>query len=589
MLSSSRIGFALLLALLVPAAFTAAWAWLVHGGAIQNAIDNEQAEVARCQDAVAGVLQTELANAGRSNLVRIHLNADGFADAPFLGRPIHAAADAEPGIAEATARAQLAAGDASSAQPFFQHAHEKQQLTAIGALAYANLLTASDPTIAEQVIASAAAQHADAWCGPLPFSLLHALHRLRNSPEDPDNATAVLQAAQLVATEAVPAVIAEMLAAQPALRSDRRIAELRAAAVARALLATNPVTRFPMRLADGIVVVPSHNPVSSAFFPDTANAPITDVCALPEQTVATIRDQARALATEQYATLAVALPTIDPSSWTLQRTTTATSTSLTYVARACLLLAIATLLLGNLLLWRLSRRELALVRLRRDFVDVVSHELRTPLTALSLKAEMLANGDVPAARQQHYLHTLHSDVHRLTDQVERILDFGHLERGAPLHRQVVPTRSLLAKGLRAGLPALRLVQQNLAIDVPRSLPPLDADVEVLARALRNLLENAAKYAPAGSTVAVRAFAAGNSITVEVADSGPGVAIDERQTIFQPFVRASSATPGIQGSGLGLALVAAAAKAHGGTVNVHDRQGGGAVFTISLPVAKEHAS
>jgi len=202
---------------------------------------------------------------------------------------------------------------------------------------------------------------------------------------------------------------------------------------------------------------------------------------------------------------------------------------------------------------------------------------------------MLANGDVPAKRQTHYLQSLHVDVHRLTDQVERILDFGRLERGAPLHREVVPTRSIVAKGLRAGMPALRLVQQNLKVDVPRSLPALEADVEVLARALRNLLENAAKYAPKGSTVAVRAFANGNRVSVEIADTGPGVAQDERQAIFQPFVRASTATPDIQGSGLGLALVSAAAKAHGGSIEVRDREGGGAVFTLQLPIAKENAS
>ena len=338
-----------------------------------------------------------------------------------------------------------------------------------------------------------------------------------------------------------------------------------------------------MTLADGTVVLP-HDAFPFALF-----EAVTSVVALPTQTVTALLSEAARHATEQHPDLTATLPNVHRDTWSVARLTMPTSTLLTYVARTCLALAIATLLLGNLLLWRLSRRELALVRMRRDFVDVVSHELRTPLTALSLKAEMLASGDVPANRQPHYLKTLNRDVHRLTDQVERILDFGRLERGAALHREIVPTRSVLAKGLRAGMPALRLVKQNVTVTVPRNLPLLDGDVDVLARALRNLLENAAKYAPPGSTVALRAFTDGSTVSVEVADTGPGVAHDERQAIFQPFVRASSATPGIQGSGLGLALVSAAAKAHGGSIDVRDREGGGTVFTLQLPIAKESAS
>jgi two-component system, OmpR family, sensor histidine kinase KdpD len=148
---------------------------------------------------------------------------------------------------------------------------------------------------------------------------------------------------------------------------------------------------------------------------------------------------------------------------------------------------------------------------------------------------------------------------------------------------------VLARGLRAGRPSLRLVQQTLEIDAPRALPPLCGDVEVLGRALRNLLENAAKYAPPGSTVSVRAFAQGQRLTVEVADRGPGVPAGERSTIFQPFVRGRTADGGTPGSGLGLALVAAAAKAHGGRIEVSDRPGGGSVFTLVLPVQQEAAS
>ncbi len=114
---------------------------------------------------------------------------------------------------------------------------------------------------------------------------------------------------------------------------------------------------------------------------------------------------------------------------------------LALAARGSLALALLTFVLGNLAVLRLVRREVALARLRRDFVDVVSHELRTPLAALSLKAEMLAAGDVPPTRVAHYLSGLNTDVRRLNEQVQRILDFARLEKGAPLRRDTLPARA----------------------------------------------------------------------------------------------------------------------------------------------------
>ena len=88
---------------------------------------------------------------------------------------------------------------------------------------------------------------------------------------------------------------------------------------------------------------------------------------------------------------------------------------------------------------------------------------------------------------------------------------------------------------------------------------------------------------------VRAFASARELVVEVQDRGPGVPADERAAIFQPFVRGSAAGPGTAGSGLGLALVAAAAQSHGGRVEVHARDGGGSTFRLHLPIVGTEAS
>lgn len=135
----------------------------------------------------------------------------------------------------------------------------------------------------------------------------------------------------------------------------------------------------------------------------------------------------------------------------------------------------------------------------------------------------------------------------------------------------------------------RLVGQQLDLDVPRQLPALLGDREVLVRALRNLLENAAKYAPPGTTVDLRVRVHDHRLEIEIGDRGPGIPAAERAAIFQPFVRGSAVPHTNSSSGLGLALVAAAARAHSGSIRVHERPGGGSVFSLSLPLAKEVAS
>jgi len=595
-LPPSRLGLAFALTLALPAAFAGAWVWLTHGGTIERAIANERAIAEQCLAAAAQTLDEELQRGAAQVSFILELGADGRVVAPFAGPSASILAPPpQVGIAEQAAGARVAAGDREGALPFFAHAAADGSLSADGWLAHAELLAASDLAAAQRALATATAQHADAWCGVLPFTLLAALReatwlRSTNAP-DVDRrrelATTMLAAARTVPAPTVEVVTEAMLAALPDLRDDSRLHDLTAAAVAASHFANAPAPTTAQPGPGNSVLVPLAN---------------RRLAVLPAPTVARLRSHALESATRSHPTVslhrcddgpAATSPTLHVQAlgetWIAQPASTPTSTLLTFTARTSLFLAIATLILGNLLLWQLTRRELALVRLRRDFVDVVSHELRTPLAALSLKAEMLAAGDVPTERIPHYLRTLHGDVRRLNEQVERILDFGRLEQGAPLRREAIPARGLLARGLRAGRPSLRLVHQQLEVNAPRSLPDLVGDVEVLSRALRNLLENAAKYAPAGSTVAVRAFADGHTLVVEVADRGPGVPAAERAAIFQPFVRSSTAPLGTPGSGLGLALVAAAAKAHGGRIDVRPREGGGAVFTLTLPTSTTEAA
>jgi signal transduction histidine kinase len=264
------------------------------------------------------------------------------------------------------------------------------------------------------------------------------------------------------------------------------------------------------------------------------------------------------------------------------------SERLASLARLLLWAAALGFVLGNFWLLQLVRRELRITRLKQDFVDLVSHELRTPLTAVSLKSEMLARGDVPIERQPDYARTLYGDVRRLAELVERILDFARLSKGRmPLSKCPTPARELLARALVAGRPALQMAAQRVQVHAERKLPTVEVDVEVLARALRNLLENAAKYAPSGSTVHVTASHEEDQLVIRIRDEGAELDRNELRTIFEPFRRggAAGAKPG---TGLGLAVVAQSVRAHGGQVSASLAHEGGAEFVVSIPIREDVA-
>ncbi len=256
------------------------------------------------------------------------------------------------------------------------------------------------------------------------------------------------------------------------------------------------------------------------------------------------------------------------------------------IANLLLFLAGLSSAIGGVFAVRMARRELTLSKLKQDFVDVVSHELRTPLTALSLKTEMLAHGDVPKDRVDDYARGMHGEVRRLGELVNRLLDFARLEKGrATIEKQRLETRAFLARVIWDLRPVVRAAGQRLTIDARRELPAFEGDPELLGRALRNLVENAGKYAPRASVVDLSASNGNGRITFVVADRGPGVAPADLPGLFEPFRRGVNSAS-VPGSGLGLFLVQQAARLHGGDARARNRSGGGAEFSIEIPVHDE---
>jgi signal transduction histidine kinase len=234
-----------------------------------------------------------------------------------------------------------------------------------------------------------------------------------------------------------------------------------------------------------------------------------------------------------------------------------------------------------------AQRARRLARQQMEFVTGVTHELNTPLAAIRSAGQNLAAGIVTEPAQvRRYGDLLEKEGARLSALVAQVLDFAGIESGGRAYaREPLSLASLLDEVVRDS----RLVLEQAGIAVEREvapdLPELRGDAPALRRAIANLVTNAAKFAATGRWIAIRAAARadGRAVVLRVEDRGPGIPREERERVFEPFYRGPAAernaTPG---SGLGLSLVRHVVRAHGGSVRVEPRDGGGAALVVELP-------
>ncbi len=220
-------------------------------------------------------------------------------------------------------------------------------------------------------------------------------------------------------------------------------------------------------------------------------------------------------------------------------------------------------------------------RLRNSLLSAISHDLRTPLASLVGLAESLALTPPPLAPAHAQVATaMREAAMRMNALVNNLLDMARLQAGAvTLNLQWQPLDEVIGSTLRASTALLagRAVRVTLADD----LPLVRLDAVLVERVLVNLLENAAKYTPAGSAIEIGASTQDEQVLVTVDDHGPGLPPGREQALFEKFERGrkESATPGV---GLGLAIGLAIMKAHGGDLRGQTRPAGGARFTLVLP-------
>jgi two-component system sensor histidine kinase KdpD len=237
-----------------------------------------------------------------------------------------------------------------------------------------------------------------------------------------------------------------------------------------------------------------------------------------------------------------------------------------------------------------AARTIETERLRSALLTSLSHDLKTPLASVLGSAETLKTyaSKLSETEKADLLQTIIEEAERLNRFIANLLDMTRIEAGA-----IAPATSLgdLAEVVGGALNrATRILSgHHVALDIAKDLPLVRIDPVLLEQAIFNLLDNAAKYAPNGTTVTLSAKRSGDRVVLAVLDEGDGLAEADITRVFDKFYRARKEDHVRAGTGLGLAIARGFVETMGGTItagNRTDRRG--AVFTIALPVPSEPA-
>jgi len=242
---------------------------------------------------------------------------------------------------------------------------------------------------------------------------------------------------------------------------------------------------------------------------------------------------------------------------------------------------------GIVLVLVFLRREANLAELQSDFVSKVSHELRTPLTSVRLFVETMERSRNDPATIDKCLEALSREAERLTQRIERLLDWGRMEAGRKqyeLRRETVA--AIVDDAVKAFEPMRhRHPEVDFSTEVDPDLPDVLVDRAAMLDAMINLLSNAVKYGGTPPAVRLRASAVQHGVALEVADNGDGIPRTEHRRIFEKFYRIDDRlSRQREGSGLGLAIVKHVVRAHHGRVQLESDKGKGSTFRIVIPLA-----
>ena len=224
---------------------------------------------------------------------------------------------------------------------------------------------------------------------------------------------------------------------------------------------------------------------------------------------------------------------------------------------------------------RLARTEAA----RNDLVAAVSHDLRTPITSLRLLVEALDDDVIDERDRAASMAKLRTHVGALAALIDDLFELSRLQAG---DLRWTMERVELGELVGETVEAMRRADvARLVVEVPGDLAPARAAPEQIQRVLFNLIQNAIRHTPADGSVTVRAAAADGGVEVEVADTGSGIADDDRERVFDAFFQGGASARGNGSAGLGLAISRAIVEAHGGRIWL-EPSGAGTRVRFTLP-------
>ena len=244
----------------------------------------------------------------------------------------------------------------------------------------------------------------------------------------------------------------------------------------------------------------------------------------------------------------------------------------------------AVILIGAAVVFTTYRRKLKMSRQQTNFMLAVTHELKSPLAAVKLNLQTMQRRKLPPDKEQQLLQSSVTEADRLNDLCNKILVASQME-GSRYRPSMEPTE-LAALTRETIQPIDARYPDRLTLDAPEDATlPVNADRLLLQMAISNLVENALKYSPPGTPVAVSLRAEGRNACIRVADHGSGIPDEQKRLVFQKFYRlGDEATRSAKGTGLGLFITAGIARLHGGKAAVTDNKPQGSMFSLVLPLS-----
>lgn len=223
-------------------------------------------------------------------------------------------------------------------------------------------------------------------------------------------------------------------------------------------------------------------------------------------------------------------------------------------------------------------------QLKRELVSTVSHELKTPLAAIkAYTATLRVNPALQETRREEFLEVVEQQADRLSRLIDDMLLVARVDAAQLLRKRVIVSLDAVVDD---AIGQTAFDAHKYAIARHYGDVKLSGDPDRLRDILRNLIENAVKYAPSGGTIEIGAQEYGDSTVVEVRDRGVGIAEEHLPYIFDRFYRVEDPkAPEAGGSGLGLYIVQALMRAHGGTIDVRSTPGRGTTFRLTFPVRR----